>query len=209
MTEREPVEGDLPEELQPDERRSAERYIPLLRAAKIVTRDGRELPCIMRDVSQTGLSVKLFGPIPESAGYTVVMPNGRTLDVGRVWLREDAAGFAFDHPADVMELVRGAGPYPKRQIRIDVTWPGKLWSRGVEYEATVLNISQSGALLQCSTRLALGQRMQLTTPLTGAIDVTLKWRSDEGFGVAFDRLFKFDELARLMVGPGRAGARPS
>ena len=75
--------------------RGAARVALLIRPAKLIS--GRfEYPCVMRDVSETGVSVRLFHPIGEHEAWEIEMLGGERHAVEQIWLDGLAAGFRSD-----------------------------------------------------------------------------------------------------------------
>src|SRR3569623_2023371 len=60
------------------EQRTAARYTPLIRTAKITGVSG-EFLCVVSDISATGVSVRLFHPLPRDNSLKLEMPNGEQL----------------------------------------------------------------------------------------------------------------------------------
>src|SRR5690606_6832932 len=66
------------------EQRRAPRFTLLIRSAKLTSPYG-EFLCIVRDVSETGVSVRLFHPLPADVPLTLELPNGDRHPLERVW----------------------------------------------------------------------------------------------------------------------------
>ncbi|MFW5868436.1 MAG: PilZ domain-containing protein [Armatimonadota bacterium] len=98
--------------------RAAPRFTLLIRAAKLVCAKG-EFVCVIRDVSETGVSVRLFHRLPSGGPYELHMPGGVAYEMRAVWQRDNEAGFEFTRPVEVSRLISEAGQYPKRGIRLD------------------------------------------------------------------------------------------
>ena len=112
------------------ELRSAQRYALLIRIAKIIA-DGREFLCIIRDVSATGLKVRLFSPLPQSRELSIEQVNGDRYPVELVWQAEDYAGLHFREEIEVERLLdEGGSTLPRRQVRLRIALDGVLHSGG-------------------------------------------------------------------------------
>ena len=57
------------------DQRCAPRFTLLIRAAKLVGPDCEYL-CVVRDASETGVSVRLFHPLPPEVPFTLELQNG-------------------------------------------------------------------------------------------------------------------------------------
>ncbi|OBV11140.1 PilZ domain-containing protein [Erythrobacter dokdonensis] len=180
--------------------RAAPRFTLLIRAAKLVSAQG-EFVCVIRDVSETGISVRLFHGLPSCQQFELYMPGGATYVVDRVWHRDNEAGFSFAAPVDVARLVNESGDYPKRGLRLGLCFPIRLSTLAMTCEAMVENLSQQGARIECSALLAIDQSVRIEAPdASGTLrDVRAKvrWRRGHSYGVVFDDTFTLGDFARL------------
>lgn len=182
------------------EMRAAPRFTLLIRAAKLVSAQG-EFVCVIRDVSETGVSVRLFHALPSCRQFELHMPGGAVYLIERVWHRDHEAGFSFAAPVDVAQLVNESGDYPKRGLRLGLCFPVRLSTLAMTCEAVVENLSQQGARLECSALLAIDQSVRIEAPdASGTLrDVRAKvrWRRGQHYGVVFDDTFTLGDFARL------------
>ncbi len=179
------------------EQRVAPRFTLLLRMAKIVTEAG-EFLCIVRDVSETGVSVKLFHPLAEGGRMVLEFPNGDRHDIQPVWQESGKAGFRFGQPIDIARLIEGPSDYPKRPVRVNVAVPAELLVSGQPIAADIRNLSQQGALLGCAERLPIFQRVVLRAEGMPDIHAKVRWRRQEECGLVFEDTFQFGELAEVV-----------
>ena len=142
------------------ELRTAERYKPLIRTAKLIGASG-EFLCVVSDVSTTGVSARLFHPLPKDKALCLEMPNGDQLPLETVWEEEGRAGFRFACPVNLDRVVEGRGEWPKRAIRLNIEMPVQLSGISGRLEGTLRNISSQGAQIECGSRLAIEQRLRL------------------------------------------------
>jgi hypothetical protein len=182
------------------EQRAAPRFTLLIRAAKLVSAQG-EFVCVIRDVSETGVSVRLFHALPGCKQYALHMPAGAIYEVARVWQRDNEAGFTFDAPVVVEKLVNESGEYPKRGLRLALCFPVTINMLSGSVEAMVENLSQQGARLTCDRLLAIDQTVRMEMPdLSGKpreVRAKVRWRRDQQYGVVFDDTFTLGDFARL------------
>ncbi|MBU7579066.1 MAG: PilZ domain-containing protein [Porphyrobacter sp.] len=185
------------------EQRAAPRFTLLIRAAKLVSAQG-EFVCVIRDVSETGVSVRLFHALPGCKDYALHMPAGAIYEISRVWQRDNEAGFTFAAPVEVEKLVNESGEYPKRGLRLGLCFPVTINLLSGSHEAVVENLSQQGARLTCEALLAIDQTVRLAMPdLSGRpreVRAKVRWRRDRHYGVVFDDTFTLGEFARLAAG---------
>ena len=182
------------------EQRVAPRFTLLIRAAKLVSAQG-EFVCVIRDVSETGVSVRLFHALPGCQEFELHMPAGAVYQIVRVWNRDNEAGFAFTRPVDVGQLVNESGDYPKRGLRLGLCFPVRVSTLSLACEAVVENLSQQGARIECDALLAIDQAVRIAAPdLVGTlreVRAKVRWRRGKHYGVVFDDTFTLGDFARL------------
>jgi PilZ domain-containing protein len=178
------------------DQRAAPRYSPMIRTAKITGETG-EFLCVVSDISATGTSVRLFHPLPNDRGLKLEMPNGEQLPIEPVWVREGRAGFRFQGPVDLTRLLSGQSHWPKRPIRLNLAMPAALAGLTGRFDATIRNISLQGAQIHCDARLAIEQRLRLSSELLPEIVTKVRWRNGKNYGLIFDTTFQFADLARM------------
>lgn len=183
-----------------EELRAAPRFTLLIRAAKLVSAQG-EFVCVIRDVSETGVSVRLFHRLPSCKTFALHMPAGSVYEVTSVWERGNEAGFRFAETVDVQQLISESGDYPKRGLRLSLCFPVTVSALGRQFDAVVENVSQQGARLACSGLLAIDQAIRVEMP--GAhgelreVRAKVRWRRDSNYGVVFDDTFTLGDFARI------------
>jgi hypothetical protein len=178
------------------DQRTAPRYTPMIRTAKITGSAG-EFLCVVSDISASGVSVRLFHPLPDDDALKLEMPNGEQLPIEPVWVREGRAGFRFQGPVDLTRLLSGQSHWPKRPIRLNLAMPAVLAGLTGRFEATIRNISLQGAHVHCDARLAIEQRLRLSSALLPELVAKVRWRNGKNYGLIFDTTFQFAELARM------------
>lgn len=178
------------------EQRSAARYMPLIRTAKLIFPEG-EFLCVVRDASATGLSVRLFHQVPSHTRVTLELQNGDRHELERVWNRGERQGYQFAGEVDLERLLAARGDHPKRPIRLNLPFEAELkWLAGREM-VNVQNLSQQGAKLECRRLLAIDQRVRLSCRHLPEVRATVRWRHVHTYGIVFEDTFQFAELARI------------
>lgn len=181
----------------PDQR-AARRYTLMIRAAKLVSAAG-EFLCILRDVSATGLKVRLFHALPDSAQWQLELGQGERFPLDPVWQADGHAGFRFANaPVDPQGLVdERAGPFPRRNIRLRLELPVMVWVDGAALAVTLRDLSQLGALVRAEPPLALRQLVRIAAPDFPLRHARVRWRRGVNHGLVFQEAFRLDELALL------------
>lgn len=182
------------------ELRAAPRFTLLIRAAKLVSAQG-EFVCVIRDVSETGVSVRLFHALPGCNQFALHMPAGTAYEITNVWERGNEAGFCFDQSLDVQQMISESGEYPKRGLRLGLCFPIAVMTPTHRFEAVVENLSQQGARIACEGLLAIDQTLRIEMPgADGAnreVRAKVRWRRGSHYGMVFDDTFALGEFARL------------
>jgi hypothetical protein len=182
------------------EQRAAPRFTLLIRAAKLVSAQG-EFVCVIRDVSQTGVSMRLFHALPQGEDFELHMPAGAVYPIVRVWNRGNEAGFRFAQPVDVGELINESGNYPKRGLRLGLRFAARLTALTQAYPAQVENLSQQGARITCNALLAIDQSVRIEAPeafgVLRTVRAKVRWRRGQSYGLVFDDTFALSEFARM------------
>ncbi|WP_158611034.1 PilZ domain-containing protein [Aurantiacibacter spongiae] len=193
-----PVPGPTPRVEATLDQRIAPRFTLLIRAAKLIAADGEYL-CIIRDASETGISVRTFHPLPVGSQMVIELQNGDRYHADLVWQQDDRAGFAFDQPADIARIIASPSRYSKRAIRVSLTAEAEIVAGGTVADATIRDISQQGAKIDCGFRLAMDQRVKLRAAGMVETDAIVRWRREGQCGLVFDETFQFGELARIVM----------
>ena len=186
---------ELPDEAvaSAGEDRSAPRFTLLIRVAKLVSPRG-EFIAVIRDVSDSGISLRGFHPLPAE------LQTGERHAIEPVWNRGNEAGFRFAGNVDIVRLIAEAGRYPKRQLRLEIGFEIELALLGRRIPATVSNISQQGARIACDERLAIAQPVRIVSAFLPEVRAKVRWRKDATYGLAFDDTFSLSELALFAAG---------
>jgi hypothetical protein len=182
------------------EQRAAPRFTLLIRAAKLVSPSG-EFVCVIRDISETGVSVRLFHKLPSGTPLELHMPGGKRYEMMLRWERDNEAGFAFAEAIDVERIINEASEYPKRGLRLDVCFTVRLTTLTQSCEAVVNNLSQQGARFETDALFKLDQTVRVE-PVENLAEfretrAKIRWRRDHAYGVAFDDTFTLGDFARL------------
>ncbi len=190
------ISADLAQQRAFEDMRGAQRFTLLIRTAKLVS-DSGEFLCIIRDVSATGLRLRLFHQLPADGRMALELANGEIYFIERVWERDSHAGFRFATPIAVETFIAEVSPYPRRQPRLRVQFPAVLSSDGQASVATVRDLSPQGAGIETSRYLAIGQRVKLEGEGFPATIAKVCWRSGADYGLVFEQVFTLEGLAVL------------
>ncbi len=179
-----------------EDMRTAPRFTVMLRTAKLVS-DSGEFLCIVRDVSATGLRLRLFHAMPCEERLALELANGDHYFIEKVWEKDSEAGFRFAAPIDVDLFMAEASPWPKRALRLKMSLPAQLSAQNETGPARLLDLSQAGAKIESDRPLAMYQLVKLSIDGLESLYGWVRWRNELEAGIVFERTFKLDELARL------------
>jgi hypothetical protein len=179
-----------------DNLREAQRFALLIRTAKLVCSSGEYL-CIVRDISASGVRLRLFHDLPSADGLALQLANGYTYPLECVWQREDHAGFRFTGEIDVHEFMEEPSKWPRRPIRLHFRIPAMVIADDLTSQTVVHNISRYGARIESERYLALQQKIILDIQGAARINASICWRSGRLYGLVFRQTFTFEELAKL------------
>lgn len=174
--------------------RAAPRFTSLIRAAKLVARDG-EFVCVVRDVSSSGVRLRCFHAPPPDPAMLLALQNGESFEILRV--REDGleASFRFAAAVRVERLVQETWHYPRRPLRLNLAIPLTLRTLAGPVAAITQNISQQGCRLTCAAPLALAQAVMVESSQLPPIRARVRWRRAGACGIVFDDVFSLRDFA--------------
>lgn len=178
------------------ERRSRARTALLIRSAKLIGRAG-EFLCIVKDVSQDGLRLRLFHELALEQALHLELANGEDFRIRPVWQNGEEAGCRFLEPVDVHHFMAEPSNHPKRSLRLNLRCPTDISFNGQSFRATIRNVSREGARIVTRQKLALGQKLVLSVPGIDEIDASVRWRNSPAYGLALGKVFTFEQLARM------------
>ena len=176
--------------------RGAQRFTLLIRTAKLVSESG-EFVAVIRDVSETGVRLKLFHRLLAEPRMALELANGEVYFIERVWERDGHAGFRFAAPIDVHAFIAEVSPYARRPLRLCLRLPIEVSAGGQANTASLCDLSQHGARIESARHLLVGQRVTLAGDGLPAITARVAWRSSPEYGLAFEQHFTLDALAGL------------
>jgi len=177
------------------DRRSAQRVAVMIRPAKLIV-DSREFLCVVRDVSEKGLKLRLFHELPRHSHLTVEFENGDRHAVRLIWHTGELAGCTFIEPVDLPRLIAAhEGPYPRRQPRLQVAIEAVLCTAGLRTPVTLRDLSQRGAAVDCPGWLMIDELARIERKVLPTIHAKVRWRRPPRYGVVFEQIFRIEELA--------------
>jgi hypothetical protein len=178
--------------------RGAPRFSLLIRTAKLIYPCG-EFLCIVRDVSTTGLRLRVFHPLPQDQLIQIELANGDRHALEWVWEEDGHAGFRFPDEVNVHDFIHEPGNWSRRPVRLSLHLPAVLTVDGAACVVRVHNLSQHGAGIDSSQHLAIKQKVKLEAEGLPGVIANVAWRSSPNYGLVFQQTFTFEALAKLAV----------
>lgn len=179
-----------------DDQRGAQRYSLLIRTAKLVYPCG-EFLCIVRDVSTTGLRLRVFHALPPDRPVAIELANGDRYPLELVWEEGLHAGFRFSTAINVHDFINEASNWMRRPIRLRLMLPAILMADSVARVGWLHDISQYGAGIECSQHLAVKQKVRLEAEGVPPLVANVAWRTSPNYGLVFQQTFTLEALAKL------------
>jgi len=179
------------------EQRQAPRYTLLLRQAKLRTRYG-EFLCIIRDVSASGISIRIFHPLPPCRRMAIELRDGSPYLVEKIWERAGEAGFRFRDPVALAQMLEDDSRYPRRPIRVAIDVPVTVTSGEQRGTGFLTNLSQQGARLDADCSWARGQLLRIAADDMPMAYAKVRWRRDHVHGLVLEETFSFRDFARCL-----------
>lgn len=180
------------------ERRANPRKSMLLRSAKLLV-GSREYLCVIRDVSESGLSIRVFHPLPEDADLHLVMGNGDRHRLRTVRREPLLIACEFITPPDVSRIVTEPSRFCRRQTRLNVKMPGAVEGDFGCEMVMITNLSQQGARVECERRLPVHGKVCLGANGLPDIHARVCWSHSRAAGLVFYEYFRFEEFAQLVA----------
>ena len=188
------------EELPFAECRATPRRTVMIRPGKLIA-DGREFLCVVRDVTERGLKVRLFHPLPDHRDLAIEFDNGDRHALRLVWQSGEQAGCGFPEPIDCARLLAAQeGDFPRRQPRLNVELAATLCTGGLRTPVTLRDISQRGASIDCNGGLMIDELVRIECDNLPTVHAKVRWRRPPRYGVVFEQTFRIDDLARVCAG---------
>ena len=214
------LQQQLPRPNSPTAKDRSKRHNLFIRTAKLVGPQG-EFVCVVRDVSQTGVGIRLFHEPPPGDHIELHMPEGRDYKLRQVRHDGNHVGYEFVDTIELPEFLSNNPEFPKRGLRLNLFFPVTIRTLSGVKDAIVENLSQHGARLSCDARYAIDQSLLVECPESevsfNEVRGRVRWRRDNQYGVAFDRTLSLEAFAKLaaalqcpdLLRPDQRGSDPS
>jgi len=95
-----------------------------------------------------------------------------------------------------VEDVAAAEDHQRTAVRHPLIWSGILHHDHESQPARLRNVSENGALVECTSAFPVGAHVQLDLGAAGRVSATVCWSLGAQTGLAFDRPFDLRDLAQ-------------
>ena len=201
---------------RPAERRTGERVSAMLRVGKLTSSDGSEQLVKVKNLSAGGVSAIVSRP-PSIDEVVSIELSSQRIPAKVVWIRDDTAGFKFDHNIDLGELLAGRKPrhgFRARPPRLEIPCKASVRVGKTYYTVDVHDISLGGIKVEPIAEYCVGKKVLVVVESLRPINGEVRWYSDRRAGIVFDKPLDFDELSewvgkRLELASLKASYKPS
>jgi hypothetical protein len=185
------------------DRRQHTRSLRVMRVARVAAPDlNTEGLGMVRDVSPGGMMIDASFDLELGQSVSIALLDDQELSGTVAWKEGRMIGvsFATDVPVEQILAKPAAQPDGKRARlpRFAVERPVQLKLDTAMVDATLHDVSQRGAKLQCNAKLRVHNNMLLKAEGQRAVAATIKWRAGDMVGVEFHRLLAVGELEQWL-----------
>lgn len=193
------------------DQRAGQRFTTLFRVARVVTADGAQHLCLIRNIGAGGLMLETYTPF-EMGTAVRVEPKGCEPVSGRIaWVKDRNVGVAFDAPIEVAAYLNvgqspGAEGIPRgprltvgRRARLRV---GVMW-----HVVELIDLSQKGAKVQSDLPMEMEAAVELMVERLAPLSGRIRWMKEDRIGIEFSNAIALADLAewaRTLPGEGAA-----
>lgn len=171
-----------------EERRMEVRYTLILRAG-VIEQQHRSSFCLVKNISNAGVQVKLYAPLEVETDVTLRVADEPPLGGRVAWMQDRTAGIHFHEELDPTALLRvqqKLRPNRKRSMpRMNVVASAILRTRGRTLRAIVRDISSLGARIETDTILSAGDRAIVEFADLPSIEAFVRWSDGREAGLVF------------------------
>jgi hypothetical protein len=186
---------------RPTDKRTDERLRAILPVTKLVTEDGAQHLCRIKNISAGGLMVEGTTGIEANTNVYIEMGDNRRIPGTIVWTRGNAMGVKFDHKVDLRELLAERRPrqgYTPRPPRLEVTCGATVKIGRLYHRVEVRDISFGGIKVEISDWQCIGKPVVITIESLRPLKGKVRWYKAGRAGIVFDQPLTFEELALWM-----------
>ena len=186
---------------RPVERRTEDRLLANLPAAKLVARGFSQL-CRIRNISAGGLTAEVIAPHEVGTELQIELDSEHRIPGTVVWTRDGLAGVKFTESFDVRALFSERtkpAEQQKRPARVEVRCGATVRVGNLYHKVEVRDISLGGMKVELHDPACLGRDVMVSVESLRPVSGTVGWYRDGQAGIVFDQPFAFAELAEWLA----------
>lgn len=189
-----------------EDRRADERMTTLFQVARLLTDQGAQHLCLIRNIGSGGMMLELYAPLEPG---TRVRIEPKVCDpVGGVvrWAQSGQAGIAFDAPIDVHNYLHTHHVLLPDQLprcpRVTTQLSARLRIGAVWHLVPLIDLSQGGAKVETDLPVELGQGVEIDIAGIGTLGAHVRWVRGERIGLVFTSALRLARLAEWIANHG-------
>lgn len=182
------------------DRRQGDRHLTLFRVGAI-TIDGRRDLCLVKNVSAGGALIRTYSQVKPKTRVEIDLKEGQPIAAQVSWVKGTDAGIAFDHPVDILDLLKNSGDGPRpRMPRIELNCVTFVREGATVHRSILKNISQGGCSLESANELTLGSEVTVSLPGLPPQSGVVRWSRDGCYGISFNTVLPLVGLVEWLHG---------
>lgn len=170
------------------------RKAQLLRTAKIVCETGEYL-CLIRELSQIGLSLKFLHEAPSDHRVILQLTNGLTYPIERVWTGRQQAGYRFVTEIDPAEFLCEEAPHVVRPIRLSLSAPAIITDGRLVTNVILKDLSREGAQFESEAAHPVDTLVSFEVFGLPQRLGEIRWHNGDLYGMRFQHPLTLQQLA--------------
>lgn len=189
-----------------DDRRADVRTTTLFQVARLLTEDGAQHLCLIRNIGPGGMMLEIYAPL-EPGTRVRIEPKVCDPIAGVVrWALEGQAGIAFDHPIDVHAYLHTHNVLLPDQLprcpRVTTALRARLRIGAVWHLVPLIDLSLGGAKVETDLPVELGQGAEIDIAGIGTLGAHVRWVRGERIGLIFTNPLPVARVAQWIATHG-------
>ncbi len=190
------------------DRRADVRTTTLFQVARLLTDDGAQHLCLIRNIGPGGMMLEIYAPL-EPGLRVRVEPKVCDPIAGTVcWSQARQAGIAFDDPIDVHAYLHTHNVLLPDQLprcpRVTTAMRSRLRIGAVWHLVPLIDLSQGGAKVETDLPVELGQGVEIDIDGIGVLGAHIRWVRGERIGLVFTCPLRLALVAQWIATHGAA-----
>jgi len=170
----------------------------VLRTAKVICLSGEYL-CLIRELSEIGLSLRYLHTVPDDERIILQLANGLTFPIERVWTGRKQAGYRFTRAIEIDEFLSESTPHECRPIRISLTAPATITAGQIVSRVHLKDLSREGAQFESEADHKVGMLASFEALGLPQRLGEVRWRDGTLFGMRFQHPLTLQQLADIAL----------